>query len=323
MTDQTPAPLTTAETDVRDLDCMMLNVERLLASELWALATGEEFKAAVGLWCRAWKQIPAGSLPDDQRVLASFAGVTAGRWARIAEMALRGFVRCADGRLYHRVLCEEAVRAYARKTARRQEAEADLERKRREREDRAAMFEVLRDAGETPAWNTPTRDLRQRVVAVTAAARRDGPEPVTGTGTVKTGRDGTGRNTRDLEEPDAAPPPKGATADGGGGGSDEPPPPPAHSAAPSGARRGDATTAGSSIPLVPLLEANGLNTAERYLADWRGLVNRQLEARSADEVSGFLRWAIRERKAKGLPATLPSHLRPVIPAWHAMQAAAP
>lgn len=134
-----PAPPVPAETDIRDLDSFMLNTERLLASELWALSSGDEFKAALGLWCRAWKQQPPGSLPDDDRVLAAFSGAGA-RWKKVRPMALRGFVKCSDGRLYHRVLCEDVTRAAGAKAQRHERTRAATEaRKQRhpaERHDR-------------------------------------------------------------------------------------------------------------------------------------------------------------------------------------------
>ena len=130
-----PEPYTTADIDVRDMDGFMLNTERLLASELWALSTGEEFKAAMGLWCRAWKQIPAASLPDDERVLASFAGVPQARWKKVRLMAMRGFDLCSDGRLYHKVLAEDAKRAMAKKAERRERTKAATAARKNGRDD--------------------------------------------------------------------------------------------------------------------------------------------------------------------------------------------
>lgn len=115
-----PDPLVPTDIDVDRLAGFLLDVDRLLSSELMALSTGEEFKAAVTLWARAWKQHPAGSLPDDDRLLAAFSGAGP-RWNKVKAMALRGFVKCSDGRLYHRVLCEDVLRA------------ADAKRRRRER----------------------------------------------------------------------------------------------------------------------------------------------------------------------------------------------
>ena len=114
-------PLTDPAVDVAGLPGFMLNVVRLLSSELVAISTGDEFKAAVLLWCRSWQQTPACSLPDDDRVLASFAGLGADvkKWRKVRDVALRGFVRCSDGRLYHPVLVEDAKRASKARQQRR------------------------------------------------------------------------------------------------------------------------------------------------------------------------------------------------------------
>lgn len=122
-----PEPPISADVDVRDLDGFMLNVERLLASELVAIGTPEECWAALMLWCRAWKQVPGGSLPNDERILASFSGAGK-RWAKVREVALHGFVLCSDGRLYHRFLCTEVQRAYQRKVAYQERRDADRKR---------------------------------------------------------------------------------------------------------------------------------------------------------------------------------------------------
>lgn len=122
-----PEPMTASDCDVTNLDAFPLNVEKLFGSELWALASGDEFRAAVALWGRAWKQVPAASLPDDDRVLAAFSGAGA-KWRKVKEMALRGFVLCSDGRLYHKTLASEATAAYARKLAFQKKRTVDAER---------------------------------------------------------------------------------------------------------------------------------------------------------------------------------------------------
>lgn len=107
-------PLTPADCDLRDFAFMPLDATRLLDSDLFALATGDEFKAALALWCKSWLQIPAASLPTDDRVLAHLSGAGA-KWRKVKEMALRGFVQCSDGRLYHPVVAEKANDAWAKK----------------------------------------------------------------------------------------------------------------------------------------------------------------------------------------------------------------
>src|ERR1700730_8652907 len=106
-------PLTPVDLDLRNFPYMPLDVIRLRDSDISLVSSGEEFRAAVLLWCSAWHQVPAASLPDDDRLLASLAGF--GRdiegWMRVKEVALRGFVRCEDGRLYHPVIADKALEA--------------------------------------------------------------------------------------------------------------------------------------------------------------------------------------------------------------------
>ena len=126
-----PAPLVAPDCDCSDLDSFMLNVERLMASELVALSSHEVIAASLFLWCRAWKQSPAASLPDDDRVNAAFAKLPLARFRKLKTEVMRGFVKCSDGRLYHRFLAQEATSAYAKKKAFRMKRDADAERLRK------------------------------------------------------------------------------------------------------------------------------------------------------------------------------------------------
>ena len=69
------------------------------------------------LWAASWHQVPAASLPNNDRTLAQLAGF--GRyveqWQAVRDDALRGFVECSDGRLYHRVVAEKAREAWEMK----------------------------------------------------------------------------------------------------------------------------------------------------------------------------------------------------------------
>jgi 5-methylcytosine-specific restriction endonuclease McrA len=113
-----PDPLTPPDCDLRGMPFMPLDVVRIGDSDLFALSTGDEFKAAVSLWCKSWLQVPAASLPDDQRILAHLSGAGS-RWAKVAPMALRGWVKCSDGRLYHAVVAEKAREAWKHREAQR------------------------------------------------------------------------------------------------------------------------------------------------------------------------------------------------------------
>lgn len=114
-----PEPLTPVDCDLRDFAFMPLDVVRLRDSDLAAQESAEAFRAAVMLWCASWHQVPASSLPDDDRVLAKLAGYgfVVSAWQEVKEGALRGWVRCADGRLYHPVVAEKANAAYTEKMA--------------------------------------------------------------------------------------------------------------------------------------------------------------------------------------------------------------
>ena len=128
-----PTPLVPADADLRGLPFMPLDVVRLTNSDLVALSTGEEFKAAVILWAKCWLQVPAASLPDDDRILAHLSGAGA-RWKKVKEMALRGWVKCDDGRLYHQVIATKAIEAWERRQDYQADREGDRERLRKWRE---------------------------------------------------------------------------------------------------------------------------------------------------------------------------------------------
>lgn len=112
-----PEPLTPPDLDLRDFEWMPLSVVRLRDSGIVVVASAEAFRAAVLLWCAAWHQVPAASLPKDEKMLCSLAGF--GRdlktWRPLAAEALHGFVECSDGRLYHPVIAEKAIESGSKK----------------------------------------------------------------------------------------------------------------------------------------------------------------------------------------------------------------
>lgn len=114
-----PDPLVPPEVDLRSFRFMPLDVLRLRDSDLSAVASGDQFKAAVMLWCAAWHQVPAGSVPNDERWLARHSGAGA-NWPAVRTEALRGFVECSDGRLYHEVVAEKALESWQYRVAQRE-----------------------------------------------------------------------------------------------------------------------------------------------------------------------------------------------------------
>lgn len=116
-----PAPLVPSDVDLSGYGFMPLYGDRLFGSDFNAHCTDEEWRAGVTLWWAAWKQIPASSLPDDDIALCRLAdlGRDVKTWKRLRENALRNFVKCSDGRLYHKVLAEFAIEAWDRRVKER------------------------------------------------------------------------------------------------------------------------------------------------------------------------------------------------------------
>jgi len=120
---EVPGPLTPANCDLRGMSFMKVDIMRMLDSDLYALSTGDEFKAAFTLLAKSFLQVPAASLPDDDRLLAFLSGART-MWRKVKAMALHGWIRCSDGRLYHPVLAEKAREAWQGRVAMRQRTEA-------------------------------------------------------------------------------------------------------------------------------------------------------------------------------------------------------
>ncbi len=135
MSAELPAPLVQADVDLRDFSFMPLDVVRLRDSGLTAKATGDEFRAAVLLWCASWHQVPAASLPDDDAELANLCGY--GRapkeWKKIKPGALRGWLMCSDGRMYHPIVASKARESWLSKLRQRWMTECSRVKKHNQR----------------------------------------------------------------------------------------------------------------------------------------------------------------------------------------------
>lgn len=104
-----------APIDLRDFRWMQFDILALQNSWFFSTATPEEGWAAFRLWMAAWHQVPAGTLPNDERWLCSRAGLGQDlkRWAVLRGMALHGFKLSdpqlgGDGLLHHAFLEDKA-----------------------------------------------------------------------------------------------------------------------------------------------------------------------------------------------------------------------
>ncbi len=162
-------PLTPPTCDLRAMPFMPLDVTRLLNSDFIAQTDCHAFKAGMTLMATSWQQVPAASLPGDDKSLAWLAHVTLRRWKRIKEQALRGWITCSDGRLYHPLIAEFALDAFDKVRdrlddtvpSRRISSHAERQRRYRERLKEKAERDAMSQASRVTPDVTPrdvTRD---------------------------------------------------------------------------------------------------------------------------------------------------------------------
>lgn len=101
---QPPYPKTTAAKGwLFDLDH-----ERLWESDTWALSPPDMRPWLLMVWMISWRQVPVGSLPNNEEVIAARIGMDLRIFRAHRDILLRGFQLHSDGRLYHPVLVEHA-----------------------------------------------------------------------------------------------------------------------------------------------------------------------------------------------------------------------
>jgi hypothetical protein len=122
MTQAQQEPLVPAFVDLRGYEYMPLYGTHLFGSDFNACTTDSGWRAAVTLWWKAWNQVPAASLPNDDVALTRLAelGKDVRAFRKIKHEALHGFVECSDGRLYHRALSVWAFDAWSARMKERQ-----------------------------------------------------------------------------------------------------------------------------------------------------------------------------------------------------------
>jgi len=99
-----------SDLDVQCLPYMPLQIERLRKSKAWLRCKRNPEIAfyMVNLWMRAWHEIPAGSIEDDDDVLADAAMCSPEKWEELKDDILKGWER-RDGRVWHSTVTEIAT----------------------------------------------------------------------------------------------------------------------------------------------------------------------------------------------------------------------
>jgi hypothetical protein len=142
VSDTFQAPPVPADCDLRDFQFMPLHVVRLRSSEQNSDVMPEANWAALQLWCAAWHEVPASSIPDNDQWQAKAAGYVSrgtidARWGDIKAGALRKFYKASDGRLYHPIVAEEALKSWASKLMQRWRSECGRVKKHNQRNNMA------------------------------------------------------------------------------------------------------------------------------------------------------------------------------------------
>jgi hypothetical protein len=202
-------PLTPPGCDLRAFRDMPLDIGRFRASDLVTEEDPEAVLAAVLLWGAAWHEVPAASVPDNDRWLAKAAGYgrAVDAWLKVRAGALRGFVLCSDGRLYNRTLAEKALTAWDSRQQYEWRKAGDRHRKamRKLPEDQRTEFPDFEDwkAGLKPDYSAGTGDLFHRTdPAIPTENRLKGMEGKGMEGSLGDDADASSLRGRVFEPPD-------------------------------------------------------------------------------------------------------------------------
>lgn len=96
-----------------------LDLERVMQSDTWALASPDTRPWLLMLWTVAWQQVPCGSMPSDDALIAARLGMKPAAFKKAKDVLLRGWWRASDGRLYHGTIVERVQDMLGRKEGER------------------------------------------------------------------------------------------------------------------------------------------------------------------------------------------------------------
>jgi hypothetical protein len=147
-----PAPLVPEYVDLGDFPYMPVYITRLLRSRAWLMCKRQPELGfyLMNLWMRCFQEHPAGSIEDDDDVLADAAMCSPERWHEVRKAALRGWVKCSDGRLYHPFQSDVVVpESWKARIWKRYRQECDRVRKANAKAKKDGLAEV-----EVPSFDT-------------------------------------------------------------------------------------------------------------------------------------------------------------------------
>jgi hypothetical protein len=86
-----------------------LDHERIEQSDTWVLASPDMRPWLLMLWMTAWRQVPCGSLPASDELIAARIGMPTRTFQANKDLLMRGWALCADGRMYHAAITEQVL----------------------------------------------------------------------------------------------------------------------------------------------------------------------------------------------------------------------
>ena len=172
-----PRPLTPRDCDLRAYDWFPFFHKRLRQSSFWKRASDLACRISVDLWAEAYEQVPAASLPDDDHLLAEWAGF--GRrdisgWLAVKDEVMSAWVRCDDGRWYHAVLSEVACAAFVKHRVHAWTRECD--RLRKENARRAKSGEQPLEMPQKPLDDPFENEASAGNMAASGGSPSDNPQ---------------------------------------------------------------------------------------------------------------------------------------------------
>ena len=94
-----------------------LDLERVMQSDTWALASPDIRPWLLMLWSTAWQQTPCGSLPSDPALICARIGMLQKHFDKCKSVLLRGWWTANDGRMYHDTITAQVLGMVEAKTA--------------------------------------------------------------------------------------------------------------------------------------------------------------------------------------------------------------
>ncbi|WP_157130318.1 hypothetical protein [Burkholderia pseudomallei] len=111
-----------------------LDLERVMQSDTWALASPDIRPWLLMLWTVAWQQVPCGSMPSEDALIAARLGMKEAAFKKAKSVLMRGWKLASDDRFYHETITERVIDMLGRKEGERKrkaEYRARMEAERR------------------------------------------------------------------------------------------------------------------------------------------------------------------------------------------------